>query len=80
MDVLNYELWKWFKYLFSYFTMYVIVIYMFIHLYSYMFMDSCFLLVWLTSLSSQLELANEPSRARLLARCYNEASRASSLH
>jgi hypothetical protein len=45
-----------------------------------MFMDSCLLLLWLTSLSSQLELANEPSRAELLARYDNESSRASSLH
>jgi hypothetical protein len=54
MEALNYELWKWFKYLFSYFTMYAIVIYMFIHLYACIFMDLCFLLVWLTSLSSWL--------------------------
>jgi hypothetical protein len=54
MELLNYELWKWFKYFFSYFTMYAIVIYMFIHFYDCMFMDSCFLLVWFTSLSSCL--------------------------
>jgi hypothetical protein len=52
--------------------MYAIVIYMFIHFYACMLMDSCFLLVWLTSLSSQVELANESSRAGLLARCYIE--------
>jgi hypothetical protein len=42
MEVLNYVLWKWFKYLFSYFTIYAIVIYMFIHFYACIFMNSCF--------------------------------------
>jgi hypothetical protein len=60
--------------------MYTIVIYMFIHFYACMFMSSCFLLVWLTSLSSQLELAIEPSRAGHLACYYNEPSRAGLLH
>jgi hypothetical protein len=60
--------------------MYAIVIYMFIYFYACMFMNWCFLLVWLTSLSSQLELANEPSRAGHLARYYNEPSQAGLLH
>jgi hypothetical protein len=39
-----------------------------IHFYICIFIDSYFfLLVWLTSLSSHLELANELSQARLLA-------------
>jgi hypothetical protein len=38
------------------------MLYTFIFVYSYIF-----LLVWLTSLSSHLELANELSQARLLA-------------
>jgi hypothetical protein len=50
--------------------MYAIVIYMFIHFYACMFMDSCFF-----SMAHELiELANELSGAGLLARCYNESS------
>jgi hypothetical protein len=51
---------------------------MFIHFYDCMFMDSCFLLVWFTSLSSQLELANEPSRTfrANMARYTNELEQA----
>jgi hypothetical protein len=76
MEVLNYELWKWFKYLFSYFIMYVIVIHMcytLLCLYVHGF-------VFFVSMAHELiEPAQagyraEPSRAGLLARCYNELS------
>jgi hypothetical protein len=38
-----------------------------------------FFFLWLASLTSQLELVNEPSRADSLARYLNEPSRAGSL-